>query len=60
MYPIDRLACLSGADPSKLTDAQRGEWLKLEHRLSGETGMCARYVLVVAAKPQQSAGQGVG
>ena len=59
MYPIDRLAWLSGADPAKLTEAQRGEWLKLEHRLSGETGMCARYVLVVAAKPQQRAGQGV-
>ena len=51
MYPIDRLAWLSGADPAKLTDAQRGEWLRLERQVSDETGTCARYLLVVAVKP---------
>ena len=52
-HPIDRLAWLSGADPSKLTDAQRVEWLALERRLPDETAACARYVLVVASKPSQ-------
>ena len=55
MYPIDRLAWLSGSDPAKLTDAQRGEWLELERRLPDETGTCARYLLVVATKPAQEA-----
>ena len=52
MHPIDRLAWLGGISPAQLTDEQRGEWLRVELALPSEAaGMCARYMLVVAAKP---------
>ena len=51
MYPIDRLAWLSGISPSKLSDAQREQWLTLELDSAEEGDACARYLLVVAMKP---------
>lgn len=59
LHPIDRLAWLSGASPSRLSDAQRAQWMELERRLPPEAGLWARYVLVVAARPQGS-GESVG
>lgn len=52
-YPIDRLAWLSGVSPATLTPVQREQWLALELGLSTAQAECARYVLVVAEKPQQ-------
>jgi len=52
MYPIDWLVWLSGMQPAQLTEAQRDQWLELELRLGAEVGTCARYMLVVAGKPE--------
>ena len=51
MHPIDRFAWMSGKSPSQLTEAQREQWLKLELGWAGDTGACARYVLVVTSRP---------
>lgn len=51
MYPIDRLAWLSGVGLAQLSPAQREQWLRLELQLPAETGSCARYLLVVAHRP---------
>ena len=51
-YPIDQLAWLSPLSPSMLSDAQRDQWLQLEEACVGQTGTCARYVLVIAQRPQ--------
>ena len=53
MYPIDRLSWLSGVGPSQLPQAQREQWLQLELQLPAETGNCARYLLVVASRPNR-------
>ena len=51
LYPIDRYARLSGLSPSQLTSEQRDEWLQMELQEAGDTGICARYLLVVASRP---------
>ena len=48
-YPIDRFAWLGGLSPSKLTDEQRDELLRIELE-SKEGAECARYVLVMAQR----------
>jgi 2-polyprenyl-3-methyl-5-hydroxy-6-metoxy-1,4-benzoquinol methylase len=56
LHPIDHLAWLSGLDLQQLTPEQRDRWLELELRCSSEAvGTCARYVLVVASKPNGKA-----
>ena len=50
LHPIDRFAWLAGVSPSKLTAAQQDQWLRLELE-SQEASTCARYLLVVAARP---------
>ncbi len=50
-YPIDRVAWLTGMDVSKLSGAEQDAWLELELGLEAGEGMCARYALVVAARP---------
>ncbi|MBI4343135.1 MAG: methyltransferase domain-containing protein [Candidatus Omnitrophica bacterium] len=54
LRPIDRLSWLSGISPSQLSQAQRRHWLEAELREAGEGGECARYVLVIAAKPSMT------
>lgn len=51
MYPIDRLAWLSGVGPAQLSQVQRDQWLRMELQLPVDTGTCARYLLVVAHRP---------
>jgi len=51
MYPIDRLAWLSGVGPAQLSQVQRDQWLQMELQLPADTGHCARYLLVVAHRP---------
>jgi 2-polyprenyl-3-methyl-5-hydroxy-6-metoxy-1,4-benzoquinol methylase len=54
LHPIDHVAWLSGLNLQQLTPDQRAQWLELELRCSSEAvGTCARYVLVVAAKPHR-------
>ncbi len=48
MYPIDRLAWLTGVRPAQLTDEQREQWLELERQVPRGTETCGRYVLVIA------------
>jgi SAM-dependent methyltransferase len=48
-HPIDRFAWLSGTSPAQLSAEQQQQWLELE--LQAEGASCARYVLVIAAKP---------
>ena len=50
MYPIDRLAWLTGLKPAELPEAQREQWLRMELALAEDTAMCARYVLVMAQR----------
>ena len=52
LYPIDRYAWLSGMAPSQLTDQQRDAWLQRELEPVDEADTCARYVLVVARRPE--------
>ena len=52
LYPIDRYAWLSGVAPSQLTDQQRDAWLRRELEPANEAEPCARYVLVVARRPE--------
>lgn len=56
-YPIDRFAWLTGLDPSKLTAAQRDHLMaiELEPVEVEQTAFCARYVLVVAQRPEGTA-----
>lgn len=51
VYPIDRLAWLTGTDLSRLTGAQRAQWVEWELTLPDDAS-CARYALVVAQKAQ--------
>ena len=52
LHPIDHVAWAGGVKLETLTDEQRAQWLELELRLTRDLiGTCARYVLVVAAKP---------
>ena len=51
--PIDHVAWAGGVNLQTLTDEQRAQWLELELRMTRDiVGTCARYVLVVAAKPE--------
>ena len=50
LYPIDRYAWLSGVSPSQLPSEQRDQWLQYELESQG-VASCARYVLVIAARP---------
>ena len=52
LYPIDRLAWLSGVGPGRMTVEQRAQWLELERSLPPESGMWGRYVLVIAQQPR--------
>jgi len=49
-YPIDRFAWLSGTSPATLTNEQRDQLLRLE-LASPDGAECARYILVIAARP---------
>ncbi|MBI1992634.1 MAG: methyltransferase domain-containing protein [Candidatus Omnitrophica bacterium] len=49
LYPIDRFAWLSGANPSQMTSEQRDQLRELELASTEATSM-ARYVLVIAAR----------
>ena len=51
-YPIDRLAWLGGISPSQLTSEQQARWFELELQLPFGAEGWARYVLVVAARPE--------
>jgi hypothetical protein len=52
LYPIDRYAWLSGIAPSQLTNQQREAWLQSELQPADAIDTCARYVLVVARRPE--------
>ncbi|MBI3009957.1 MAG: class I SAM-dependent methyltransferase [Candidatus Omnitrophica bacterium] len=52
-YPIDRLAWLSGLQPAKLSEDQRQQWYELERLTKDEAKMFARYVLVIATRPEE-------
>ena len=53
LHPIDHVAWAGGVKLETLTDEQRAQWLELElHMTRDIVGTCARYVLVVAAKPE--------
>jgi len=54
LYPIDRLAWLSGADLAQFDAAQRRRWLEWELQMV-DNAMCARYVLVIAEQPETAA-----
>ncbi len=54
MYPVDRFAWLAGINLGRSTSEQQARWLELERGLPDEAGTCARYVLVVAARPQSA------
>ena len=54
LYPIDRFAWLGGINPSRLTEEQQRAWCAMELDGEGDGAMCARYVLVVAARPDGS------
>lgn len=60
LYPIDRVAWLTGFGPSQLTDEEREEWLRLELQSSQASAECARYVLVSAEQPQSHEGEPSG
>ncbi len=51
LYPIDRIAWLTGLTPGALDAAGRERWLQAELELSESPAMCTRYVLVVASRP---------
>jgi SAM-dependent methyltransferase len=54
-YPIDRLAWLSGVNPSQLPPETQETWLRLEQELA-DGGGWGRYVLVIAQRPGEGEG----
>jgi 2-polyprenyl-3-methyl-5-hydroxy-6-metoxy-1,4-benzoquinol methylase len=53
LYPVDRLAWLSGADVSRFNADVRRQWLEWELQMV-DNAMHARYVLVIAEQPEPS------
>jgi len=53
MYPVDRLAWLTGVDPSQLSEGEREQLLAVERSDVADTESCARYVLVISQRPEQ-------
>ena len=51
-YPIDRVAWLARLQPSRLSQEAQRHWMDLELGDEGGDGSCARYTLVVAARPE--------
>ena len=51
VYPIDRLAWLSGMSPSTLSEPQREQWLARELETNGLPATFGRYALAVTARP---------
>ena len=51
-YPIDRVAWLAGLQPSRLSQEAQRHWLELELGEDAGAGSCARYTLIVAARPE--------
>ncbi len=51
VYPIDRLAWLTGTDLAQLTEEARAHWIAFELDPATQGALCARYVFVIARRP---------